>query len=111
SPWRRLRTALPAVLTLGLVLFGGVLLTRVAWTAPTGEFVRVALLQTNIEQDLKWRPDHLREWLRVNVEMVAASQADLVVLPEGAAPLLMHHLPEGYLDLLAESLREPGANL
>lgn len=111
SPWRRLRTALPAVLTLGLVLFGGVLLTRVAWTAPSGEVVRVALLQTNIEQDLKWRPDHLREWLRVNVEMVAASQADLVVLPEGAAPLLIHHLPEGYLDLLAESLREPGANL
>jgi apolipoprotein N-acyltransferase len=61
---------------------------RLAWTAPVGEPVKVALLQTNIEQSLKWRPELLQHWLERNLALVRDNPAQLVVLPETTLPLL-----------------------
>ena len=97
------------LVTLTMILGAG--LARVAWTEAEGEPIRVALLQTAIEQDLKWRPDLVQEWLRVNAAMAAAPEADLIVLPETSLPMLVEHLPEGYLDLLAADARVRSADL
>jgi len=98
APWRMGRQAvMPAGLTI-VLLGGGLGLQQISWTAPQGESVRVALLQTNIEQDLKWQPELMRQWLDVNYEMAAAQQADIVVLPETSLPMLLDQLPEGYLE-------------
>nr|MBP8162924.1 apolipoprotein N-acyltransferase [Propionivibrio sp.] len=43
---------------------GGALLREVHWTAPTGAPISVALLQGNVPQDLKWRPEKFIESLR-----------------------------------------------
>ncbi|WP_296405754.1 hypothetical protein [Zoogloea sp.] len=48
--------------------------------------MKVALLQTNIEQGLKWRPEMLQRWLDVNLTMLRANPADVVVLPETTLP-------------------------
>ncbi|MBN9697717.1 MAG: apolipoprotein N-acyltransferase [Zoogloea sp.] len=86
------------VAVLALVLAGGGALRAVAWTAPVGEPVKVALLQTNIEQSLKWRPEMLQRWLDINLQMLRDNPAQILVLPETTIPLLVDSLPEGYLE-------------
>lgn len=80
------------------VLLVGAGLRQVAWTEPVGEPLKVALLQTNVEQSLKWRPEMLRHWLERNLTMLRDNPAQLVVLPETTIPLLVDDLPPGYLD-------------
>ena len=90
----------------GLVLLvgaGGAALRPVAWTVPVGAPLQVALLQPNMEQDLKWRPDMLPRWLDIHLELLRNNPATLVVLPETTLPLLLEHLPDGYLDALTRS--------
>ena len=73
---------------------GGVL-SGVAWTQPAGAPVKVAIIQGNVSQDQKWRP----EMRQVILDRYAALtrrhfDADLVVWPETAMP--------GYLDTLKD---------
>ena len=104
---RNWRPALVAV----LILAAGVGLRGVAWTAPVGEPVRVALLQPNIEQSLKWRPEMLQRWLEVNLSMLRDNPAQLVVLPETTIPLLIDHLPPDYREALARTAAGHGGDV
>lgn len=98
-------------LVAGLILAAGVGLRGVAWTAPVGEPVRVALLQPNIEQSLKWRPEMLQRWLEVNLSMLRDNPAQLVVLPETTIPLLIDHLPPDYREALARTAAGHGGDV
>lgn len=98
-------------LVAGLILAAGVGLLGVAWTAPVGEPVRVALLQPNIEQSLKWRPEMLQRWLEVNLSMLRDNPAQLVVLPETTIPLLIDHLPPDYREALARTAAGHGGDV
>lgn len=89
----------PLLAALVVLAVGGVL-RQVSWTEAVGTPVKVVLLQTNIEQGLKWRPEMLQRWLEVNITMLRANPADIVVLPETTLPLLVEYLPPGYLDEL-----------
>lgn len=111
TSWRSVRPAaatLAAILVLSAAGFG---LGRVAWTEPVGEPLDVALIQTNIEQSLKWRPELLSEWLESNARLVHENPADLVVLPETTLPLLADRLPDGYLEDLAAPVAARGGDL
>ena len=95
-----------------VVLAGlGWALGRVTWTTPVGEPLRVALVQTDVAQDLKWRPERVREWLDLNLQLSDQPGADLVVLPESTLPMLVEFLPQGYLDFIAERARTGGADV
>lgn len=111
APWRRLRDTVTSGVLVLVLLAGGSALGRVAWTQPEGDPLRVALVQTNIAQELKWRPEHVRDWLELNLRISDVPDADLVVLPESTLPMLAEHLPEGYLDFLAERARANGADV
>lgn len=100
----------PALVIAG-VLAGGVGLRQIQWTAPVGEPLQVALLQTNIEQSLKWRPEMLQRWLAHNLKMVRDNPARLVVLPETTIPLLIDFLPPGYLDELRDTVASRGGDV
>ena len=53
----------------------------------TGDPLRVALVQGNIEQSLKWNPQHLSSTLETYQRLSAqAVSADLIVWPESATP-------------------------
>ena len=110
TPWRRPRAAIPVALPLIVLLVAGSALTRVEWTSPVGAPLKVVLLQTDIEQDLKWDPALLRQWLDINAGLAAGhDDADLVVLPETTLPMLEEHLPQGFLGYLeSEALRRNG---
>lgn len=67
-----------------------------AHTQPHAAPLEVDLLQSNIPQDEKFSP--VRQWDALNwhAQTLLGSQADLVVAPETAIPLLPDQLPEGY---------------
>jgi apolipoprotein N-acyltransferase len=107
--WRLLRHPAPALLALGIA--AGVGLKQVAWTAPVGEPLTVTLAQGNIEQDIKWRPESVRESLDAYLKLTLASRSRLIVLPETAMPVFQVDIPEGYLRLLAEQARRNGGDI
>ncbi|MGO3742385.1 apolipoprotein N-acyltransferase [Kerstersia sp.] len=89
---------------LGLALVtaaAGPLLARVEWSHADGEPLRVALVQGNIGQDIKFDPIHIVNALQTHLQMSAAALeseqgADLVLLPETMIPLFQHQLPMAF---------------
>ncbi len=81
---------------------GGLALQQIDWTRPSAAPVSVALLQGNISQDMKFRPEKLEATLGHYARAVLASDARLIVLPETALPLFRSDLPRDYLKLLAD---------
>ncbi len=98
----RLHTLWPWPAALIVIWIAGAGLKTVAWTEPTGTRISVSLLQGNINQDQKWREDHLRATLETYLAMVRSSDARLIILPETALPLFLRDVPTAYLNALAE---------
>jgi apolipoprotein N-acyltransferase len=78
------------------------------WTTPSGAPLRIALVQANIAQDLKWDPEQVVPTLLRYRELTQPIEhADLVVWPEAALPILWHEIPPEYLDEVAGPGRPP----
>ena len=80
-----------------IVLCGSLLLNH-QWTTPQADSMKVALLQGNIAQDLKWRPEKFEESLRTYYRLMHDNPAQLTVLPETALPVFLHEVPPAYLN-------------
>lgn len=98
-------------LTLLLFWLAGSALKHVEWTTPTGSPLSFSLLQGNVAQDLKWQENALQPTLQLYRQMALASQAQLIVLPETALPILPEHLPEDYLTRLAAHAKNLNGNI
>ncbi|MDR0441488.1 MAG: apolipoprotein N-acyltransferase [Candidatus Accumulibacter sp.] len=94
------RTMGTAACALAAIALTGFLLTGCGWTTPRGEALRVAVLQGNIAQDDKWRPDRLAESLHAYYSLMRDNPAPLTVLPEAALPMFLGDVPEDYLDAM-----------
>ena len=94
-----------------VLLAGGAALRLVAWTAPAGAPVAVALLQGNVPQHLKWRDDVRSRTFFDYYRQVMESRASVVVLPETALPAFLDQLPPGYLDSLREHAKSRGKDV
>jgi len=88
-----------------VVWVSGFLLKHFEWTNPVGAPVKVSLLQGNIAQEVKWRPDEIKATLDTYVELAEKTDAQLIVTPETALPLFLHDLPVSYLARLAAHVR------
>lgn len=104
---RRIVVAALAVAVLG----GGAGLRGIAWTQPSGAPVKVALLQGNVPQDLKWRPEKLSDSLAIYEALMRDHPATLTVLPETAIPAFLGQLPPAYLERLLRHALEQGGDL
>lgn len=93
------------------LLLAGAGLGQLRWTAPVGAPLSVALVQTNFEQSLKWRPELIQHWLDENLAFVRNNPAQLVVLPETTIPMLVEHLPAGYLEALGQIAAANGGDV
>lgn len=100
--------AAAAIVALGV---GGQALRGLEWTTPDGAPTTVALLQGNIPQDMKWRPETTQATLERYARMAAASPAQLIVLPETALPLFEVDLPDVYRDGLVSLGRQNGGDV
>ena len=88
----------PLLLALAAALWlAAPLLERIEWTEADGKALTVALVQGNIEQDLRWEPGQLEAIIETYTELSAPLWGSaLVVWPESAVP--------AYLDLVTERL-------
>ena len=100
--------AVVAIVALGV---GGQALRGLAWTTPDGAPTTVSLLQGNIPQDMKWRPEQAVATLESYARLAAASPAQLVVLPETALPLFESDLPNSYRAGLLSLGRQNGGDV
>jgi apolipoprotein N-acyltransferase len=94
-----------------VVWLGGWALLQVEWTQPTGKPVTVSLVQGNVPQDMKWRPERTRATLEQYRQLVHSSPGQLIVLPETALPLFLEQVPRDYLDDLAHHARGNGGDV
>lgn len=99
-----------AGLAVPAALVGAALLAPAVFTQPAGE-LKVALLQTNVQQDEKFAAEHMPQTLGWVAQQLLAQQVDLVVAPETAVPLLPFQLQDyapGYWESLVEHFKAPG---
>lgn len=81
-----------------VVAFGlGQLAKQIEWTSPRGAPLKVALLQGNIPQDLKFQPDRYAMTLSIYKRLIEASKGQLIVLPETAIPRFLDAVDPSYL--------------
>ena len=89
----------------------GLALQQHAWTSPAGAPLKVAAMQGNVEQNLKWDPARLDAQLALYRDLSFSAQpSDLIVWPETAVPLLKEHAG-GYLALMDGFARQRQAAL
>jgi apolipoprotein N-acyltransferase len=92
-----------------LVLAVGGGLRFIPWTHPVGSPVSVALIQSNIRQDQKWKPENFLATLALYRKLITQHPARLTVLPETALPVFLDTIPQYYLaDLKTWAQRQNG---
>lgn len=104
--------ALAAALLVLLLIWGGASgLGQHQWTTEKAGPLRVAAMQGNVAQSLKWDPQQLEMQLLLYRDMTFRSHpADLIVWPETAVPILKEHA-EGYLDMMGRFAEDRHAAL
>ncbi len=75
------------------------------WTRPSATVTSVSLLQGNVAQDIKWRPESAVRTLELYAQLVFASNSALTIMPETALPMFLEEVPAEYLQSLAEHVR------
>ncbi|HCL53061.1 MAG TPA: apolipoprotein N-acyltransferase, partial [Pseudomonas sp.] len=84
----------------------GLALKGHAWTTPAGEPLKVAAIQGNVEQDVKWDPAHIDAQLALYRDLSFSSKpADLLIWPETAVPVLKDQA-QGYIDVMGRFAAE-----
>jgi apolipoprotein N-acyltransferase len=107
TPRGRVAAGAALVIVLGL----GQFLKQVGWTTPQGSPFRVALLQGNISQDLKFLANRYATTLATYKRLVGTSDARLIVLPETAIPRFLDLVDPGYLRDIAQDAARRGADV
>jgi len=96
---------------LGLWLTGAGLKT-INWTAAMGDPIRVSLIQGNVSQDQKWRPENLLTTLNFYKTMTEAHwDSKVIVWPETAIPAYLSEVNDWYLQPLSQVAKEHGSDL
>ncbi|MDH4133878.1 MAG: apolipoprotein N-acyltransferase [Gammaproteobacteria bacterium] len=107
---RRVRLAALAVL-LSLWITGGVL-AQVEWTEASGPPIRVALIQGNIPQDTKWRPELVQRTLDLYADLTRQHwDRQLILWPEAAITVFYDEVAGSYLAGIEREARTHGTDL
>ncbi|MBA0014812.1 MAG: apolipoprotein N-acyltransferase [Nitrosospira sp.] len=86
-------------------------LQQISWTETQGEPITVSLLQGNISQDLKWRPDHVVNSMDVYARLALESNSRLIITPEISVPLFRNEVPWSYLSPLADHAKQNNGDI
>lgn len=101
-----LRGAAASLSLLIALVLGGWQLQQLRWTQPAGPALKVALLQGDVAQSEKFRPESLGPTLQLYGDWLSTLKANLIVTPETAVPVLPEDLDPGYLRQIERALRE-----
>jgi apolipoprotein N-acyltransferase len=84
------------------------LLTTVEWTSERGKPLTTSLIQGNIPQNLKWRPEQRRATIDLYTRLSREHwNSDLIIWPETALPVF-YHQAKSYLQGLAQEAKTHG---
>jgi apolipoprotein N-acyltransferase len=87
-------------------------LSQITWTRPAGEPFKVALLQGNIPQDMKWQPEFQRATLQMYTEMTREHwDSKLIIWPETAVPAFYQQVRDSFLADLEKEAKSHGTDL
>lgn len=100
----------PIILSACIITMG-FMLGKVQWTQATGKPISTALIQGNIAQDLKWSPDITLHTIELYLEMIKQSDAQLIVLPETAFPILSTQLDATLKNQLINQAKKVNGNI
>jgi apolipoprotein N-acyltransferase len=96
---------------LALLVAGGFALRSLEWTRPSGAPLRVALLQGNVPQELKFSPERYGRTLETYAALAEQGHARLTVLPETAVPRFLDSVDPAWLRRLAAAASRGGGDL
>ncbi|MGV0960699.1 MAG: apolipoprotein N-acyltransferase [Limnohabitans sp.] len=105
------RHVLAALVYAVLLYGGGFLLAKVQWVAPFGEALKFRLLQSNVRQDDKFRPEHTMAQLNHDLAWIQQERADLTLTPETAFAISFNEIPVDYLQSLQSFSQQTGTHL
>jgi apolipoprotein N-acyltransferase len=87
--WLADKKWLPSIIIVSVLFVSGVALNQYQWAKPTGENARIAMVQGNIEQALRWTPEQDQPTMDKYKNMTAGYwNNDVVIWPEAAIPKL-----------------------
>ncbi|OYY50394.1 MAG: apolipoprotein N-acyltransferase [Methylophilales bacterium 28-44-11] len=101
-----LRWRLKVAAAISMIIISGQLLSFVEWTTPFGEPLKVALLQGNVSQTIKWSPDVASSTINQYLQMVEQSDAQLIVLPETALPVIAQQLDKTVIQRITQHAQQ-----
>jgi len=86
-------------------------LGRIDWVQPEGNPLRVSLVQGNISQDQKFRPEQLEETLRLyaRLSLTQGEGSDVIIWPETAIPAFYEEVAD-FVAGLEEEARASGVD-
>jgi apolipoprotein N-acyltransferase len=93
------------------IALAGLALTAQAFTRWDGSLTRVALVQGNVPQAMKWEPGQVADTLVRYARLADATRAPLIILPETALPVFEAQLPAPYRERLNAIGRENGGDV
>jgi len=96
---------------IALTVAAGYGLQQVPWTSPVGPPVSVALIQGNVPQEMKFRPEAFARTLTLYRELVMQNPAQLTLLPETAIPAFFDQLSPAYIAELKGIVAGHGGDL
>jgi apolipoprotein N-acyltransferase len=99
------------LLLIVVVLGAGAALRYVSWSTPAGQPVAVALLQGNIEQEMKFRPERAAGIFETYARLAESTRARLIVFPETALPVFYERVPRAYLARLEAAAKRNDGDL
>lgn len=95
--WLLVRQRPRFLIAIVIVVGVGEALRHVRWTVPEGNPVEVALLQGNIEQEMKFRPERAPGIFETYARLAEGTRARLIVFPETALPTFLDRIDPAYL--------------
>ncbi|MCK4743012.1 MAG: apolipoprotein N-acyltransferase [Sulfuriflexus sp.] len=107
-----LRRKQSAVVLLAIIWFGGWSLQSIEWATPAGKSLQVSLMQGNVSQLDKFRPEKRANTMSLYEELTLDNlDSDLIVWPETAVPAFYHQVAENYISDILQQTREQGVDL
>lgn len=106
------KPALPLIIVLAVLWGTGGLLKNVSWTHEIGRPIRVSMIQGNIAQDQKWRPENRINTLAKYKKMTEEHwDSQIVIWPETAIPAYLDQVQETFLAPLGNDAKRHNTDL
>ena len=110
--WGNKKQNLISIAVLASVWVGGLVLDKQSWSTPSGEVIKVAMIQGNIGQEMKWRPEKRQATFRMYEELTLNNlDQDLIIWPETAIPALYHQVADQYLERIRKAAQKTDTDL